>query len=66
MCETEALMFTPGHSEAFREAACSEKGLRSIALGAKALALTALDLLEDPDLLAAIRKEHSQKLTEQK
>ena len=27
---------------------------------------TALDLLEDPDLLAAIRKEHSQKLTEQK
>ena len=59
-------MFTPGHSEAFREAACSEKGLRSIALGAKALVLTALDLLEDPDLLAAIRKEHSQKLTEQK
>lgn len=57
---------THAHSEAFREAACSEKGLRSIPLGAKALALTALDLLEDPDLLAAIRKEHAQKLSEQK
>lgn len=57
---------TPAHSAAFREAARSEKGLRSIPLGAKALALTALDLLEDPDLLAAIRKEHAQKLSEQK
>lgn len=57
---------THAHSEAFREAACSEKGLRSIPLGAKALALTALDLLEDPYLLAAIRKEHAQKLSEQK
>lgn len=56
---------TPGHSVQFREAACSEKGLRSIALGAKALALTALDLLENPALLSEIRKEHAQALASQ-
>ena len=53
---------TPGHSEGFKAAACSEKGLRSIALGAKVLALTALDLLERPELLDSIKKEHSQAL----
>ena len=50
---------TPGHSEGFKAAACAEKGLRSIALGAKALALTALDLIENPQLLAAIKEEHA-------
>ena len=35
-----------------------EKGLASIALGAKALALTALDLIEDPILLEKIRQDH--------
>ena len=56
---------TPGHSEGFRAAACAEKGLRSIALGAKALALTALDLIESPALLAAIREEHAAALRAQ-
>lgn len=56
---------TPGHSEGFRAAACSEKGLRSIALGAKALALTALDLLESLELLDSVKKEHSQALRAQ-
>ena len=56
---------TPAHSEAFREAARSEKGLASIALGAKALALTALELLENPALLEAIKAEHAQALKRQ-
>ncbi len=47
------------HSEAFRDAACSEKGLRSIELGARLLARTALDLILDPGLLAAIKAEHA-------
>ena len=50
---------TPWHTEASKAAACSEKGLASIALGAKALALTALDLIEDPALLAAIKRDHA-------
>ena len=50
---------TPWHTEASKAAACSEKGLASIALGAKALALTALDLIEDPALLAAIKRNHA-------
>lgn len=49
-----------GHSIEKREAACSERGLQSIALGAKALALTALELLEKPELLAQIKTEHRQ------
>lgn len=56
---------TAGHSEAFKVAACSPKGLRSIPLGAKALALTALDLLTDPKLLASIRSEHARQLSMQ-
>ncbi len=53
---------TAGHTEAFRAAACSEKGLRAMVLGAKALAMTALDLLESPALLASIKAEHAQAL----
>ena len=48
-----------GHSIEKREACRSETGLRSIALGAKVLALTALDLAEDPELLARIKEEHA-------
>lgn len=57
---------TAGHSEAFKAAACSQKGLRSIVLGAKALAFTALDLLESPQLLAAIKSEHAEALQKQR
>ena len=56
---------TPAHSEAFRDACRSEKGLNSIALGAKALALTALDLLEDPALLAQLKAEHARQVAKQ-
>ena len=54
-----------GHSEAMREAARSEKGLDSILLGAKALSYTALDLLEDRQLLESIQAEHSRLVKEQ-
>ncbi len=49
-----------GHSIEKREACCAESGLRSIGLGAKALALTALDLIEDPALLQQIKIDHTQ------
>ena len=48
-----------GHSIEKKEACRSETGLNSIAVGAKALALTALDLIEQPELLAAIKAEHA-------
>lgn len=48
-----------GHSIEKLEACRSEMGLRSIAMGAKALALTALDLILEPDSLAAIKAEHA-------
>ena len=47
-----------GHSVEKREACRSESGLQSIALGAKALALTALELIEDPALLKHIQDDH--------
>ncbi len=55
----------PGHSESFKAAACSKKGLDSIPLGAKALALTALELIERPEKLAAIKREHACAVKEQ-
>ena len=56
---------TPWHSEESKAAAKSEKGLASIALGAKALALTALDLIEDQELLARIKAEHAEMVKQQ-
>ena len=47
-----------GHSIEKVEASRSETGLRSIALGAKALALTAADLITDPELLRKIKEDH--------
>ncbi len=48
-----------GHSVEFREAARSPKGLSSVLLGAKVLAFTALDLIEDEKLLEHIKAEHA-------
>ncbi|MBR1607431.1 MAG: M20 family metallopeptidase [Clostridia bacterium] len=56
---------TPWHSEASKAASCSEKGLDSIALGAKALAMTALDLILEPGLLQAIQAEHARNVAVQ-
>ena len=47
----------PAHTVEFREAARSETGLAGMVTAAKALALAALDLIEDPKLLAAARSE---------
>ena len=54
-----------GHSIEKLEACKSEKGLASISLGAKALALTALDLIEQPDLLDSIKAEHREAVQRQ-
>lgn len=54
-----------GHSEEMKAAACSAKGLASVTLGAKALALTALELLENPELLENIKQEHARLVQEQ-
>lgn len=55
----------PGHSEAFKAAACSQEGLDSVPRGASALALTALRLLQEPDTLRAIQEEHARIVSEQ-
>lgn len=54
-----------GHSIEFREASKSELGLNSIALGAKVLAHTALELFQNPDTLAAIKKQHAENVLKQ-
>ena len=63
-----AISDTPvaGHSEEKKAACIAPKGLASIGLGAKALAMTALDLIEDPALLASIRAEHAARVAAQR
>ncbi|MDP3047099.1 MAG: M20 family metallopeptidase, partial [Chloroflexota bacterium] len=46
-----------GHSQVFADAAISEAGRRMMLDAAKGLALTAIDLMSDPALLAAARAE---------
>ncbi len=48
----------PGHSEEFKAAACSDFGLKFVPLAAKSLALTALDLILEPETLARIKADH--------
>lgn len=50
-----------GHTDEFREAAKSEQGDAALLLGAKGLALTALQLLTDPVLLDEIKEEFRQR-----
>ncbi len=49
------------HTNEFREAALSEQGRDGMILAAKALALTAYDLLTKPDVLDKIKQEFAQK-----
>ena len=56
----------PGHSQGMVEASRSEKGMKSIVLGAKALAWTAVDLITDPKLLAEVKEEHAYNVAHQK
>jgi metal-dependent amidase/aminoacylase/carboxypeptidase family protein len=46
-----------GHTAAFREAAGSPAGFAAMIHAAKAMAMTAVDLLSDPALLAAAKAE---------
>ncbi len=57
--------YIAGHSEEFKAAARSEKGLASIAIGAELLAKTALDLIQQPELLQAIKEQHQKNLQAQ-
>lgn len=57
--------YIAGHSEEFKAAARSQKGLESIGLGAKLLAHTALELILDKELLAKIKEEHRQRVEKQ-
>lgn len=50
--------YIAGHSEEFKAAAKSDKGLNSIGIAAQLLAETALDLLLDEELLNKIKEEH--------
>lgn len=54
--------YIAGHSIEFKAAARSEKGLNSIAIAAEFLAKTALDLIEEPELLEKIKAEHKESL----
>lgn len=54
--------YIAGHSIEFKVAARSEKGLNSIAIAAELLAKTALDLIEEPELLEKIKAEHKESL----
>ena len=52
-----------GHSKEMVAAACSQKGLDSILLGAKVLAFTALDLIRET--LKKIKEEHAYEVEHQ-
>lgn len=45
------------HTKEFLEASRSPEGMRALVIGAQALAMTAADLLTQPDLLAEVRAE---------
>ena len=49
----------PGHSQQVVEASCSEYGYDQMLKVSTAMALTALDLFTDPDLLRAAQNEHA-------
>jgi hypothetical protein len=45
------------HEHRFADCAASDRGMSTMLVAAKSMARTALDLLEDPALLAAARRE---------
>jgi hypothetical protein len=48
----------PGHSIAFTEAARAPRALETMRLAAKALAMTALDVMTEPALLKRTKEAH--------
>ncbi len=55
----------PNHSEQMVAACKSKKGLEMISLGAKAMALTALRLILEPETLRAIKAQHHENVLKQ-
>ena len=55
---------TPGHSVEFREAAATDRGRQAMLSAAKGLAMTAVDLLADPDTLRRAKERHAADLAE--
>lgn len=53
----------PGHSTAFRDHAATREALDRALIAAKALALTAIDVLADADMLAKARAEFDERRT---
>lgn len=51
-----------GHTEGFKQAACSEYGLESIRFCSKALAYTALELILDKNLLEEVKRDYQESL----
>jgi hypothetical protein len=49
-----------GHSPQFAEAAASETGIRGLIDAAKALAMTAVDLIVNPNIATKVKKEFQQ------
>ena len=52
----------PGHSVQFRQAAGSDKGRQAMLHAAKGLAMTAIDLLTDPDTVSRAKEQLAQDL----
>jgi hypothetical protein len=48
------------HSDAFRECAASDEGWKATVLAAKAVALTAYDMLNHPDKVKEIREKFTE------
>jgi len=53
----------PGHSIEFVKAAASEKGHQGLICSAKGLAMTAIDVFTNPELLTEIKKEFKEQKT---
>lgn len=55
-----------GHTIEFREAAISPRGHEGMILAAKGMAMTTIDLLSDPDLMARVKQEFTETVLQQK
>lgn len=54
------------HTPEFKAAACSERGLQVIGIAAKALACMGVDLIEQPEYLKAVKKQHQKAVQERR
>jgi MoxR-like ATPase len=56
----------PRHSIEFRDAAATDRGRQAMLSAAKGLAMTAVDLLADPDALRRAKERHAADVAEAK